>query len=110
MTDKNENIEKETQIVNTIYKQTQALIDGMPAEGEGKRMQIKDMAEAVGVAVGMAPKDVLHIVNRYAHNAVGGYVTRGKKGGFIKGERPLKVEKGNATSPADAEDSESDSE
>lgn len=87
------NIEKELKIVENVYKQTQAVIDGMPSDGEGKRMQIKDMAETVGVALGMVPKDILHMVNRYVHNAVGGYVTRGKKGGFIKGVKPLKVDK-----------------
>lgn len=86
-----QNIKKELEIVENVYKQTQALIDGMPTDGEGKRMQIKDMAETVGIAVGLAPKDVLHMVNRYAHNAVGGYVTRGKKGGFIKGTKPVKI-------------------
>lgn len=102
MTLTDENIEKETEITRNVYKQTQSLIDGMPTEGEGKRMQIKDMAEAVGLAVGMQPKDVLHMVNRYAHNAVGGYVTRGKKGGFIKGVKPVKVEKVATIQPTDS--------
>ncbi len=88
-----ENIKKELQVTENIYRATQAVIDAMPLEGESRRMQIKDMAEAVGVAVGMAPKDVLHMVNRYAHNSVGGYVTRGKKGGYIKGVKPVKVDK-----------------
>lgn len=103
-----ENIKAQTQIVDNVYRQTQAVIDAMPTEGEGKRMQIKDMAEAVGIAVGMAPKDVLHMVNRYAHNSIGGYVTRGKKGGYIKGIKPVKVEK-TATITAPASDSNSDS-
>lgn len=102
MTLTDENIEKELQITRNVYKQTQSLIDGMPTEGEGRRMQIKDMAEAVGLAVGMQPKEVLHMVNRYAHNAIGGYVTRGKKGGFIKGIKPLKVDKVATIQPTDS--------
>lgn len=102
MTLTDENIEKELEITRNVYKQTQSLIDGMPTEGEGKRMQIKDMAEAVGLAVGMQPKEVLHMVNRYAHNAIGGYVTRGKKGGFIKGVKPLKVDKVATIQPVDS--------
>lgn len=102
MTLTDENIEKELEITRNVYKQTQSLIDGMPTEGDGRRMQIKDMAEAVGLAVGMQPKDVLHMVNRYAHNAIGGYVTRGKKGGFIKGIKPLKVDKAATIQPTDS--------
>jgi hypothetical protein len=97
----NSDITKEVELVESVYTQTQALIDGMPTDGDGKRMQIKDMAEAVAVSVGMEPKDVLHMVNRYAHNTSSGYVTRGKKGGFIKGTRPLKA----APVPSQAVDS-----
>lgn len=86
-----ENIEKETALVHNVYKQTQAVIDGMPVEGDGSRMQIKDMAEAVAVTVGLESKEILHMVNRYAHNSIGGYVTRGKKGGYKKGVKPVKV-------------------
>ena len=85
-----DNVERETQFSKTIYTQTQAIIDAMPTDGDGRRMQIKEMAEAVGLAIGEEPKEVLFFVNRYAHHAVGGYVTRGKKGGFIKGVRPVK--------------------
>lgn len=107
----NDNIKKELEIVGNVYKQTQAVIDGMPSDGEGKRMQIKDMAEAVGLAVGMAPKDILHMVNRYAHGdekAIGGYVTRGKRGGFIKGIKPLKTVKAPAIQASDSSISISD--
>lgn len=93
----NDSIKRELEIVENVYKQTQSVIDGMPNDGEGRRMQIKDMAESVAVAVGMAPKDILHMVNRYAHNTTSGYVTRGKKGGFIKG---VKVVKAAPSSPA----------
>lgn len=93
MSNTEDNIKKELQITENIYRQTQSVIDDLASGGEGKRMEIKNMADVVGLAVGMAPKDVLHMVNRYAHNAIGGYVRRGKKGGFITGSRPVKVEK-----------------
>lgn len=84
------NKEKLLARVENVFKQTQVVIDGIKL---GERMQLKEMAEAVGVALGVEPKAVAHYVNDYAHNSDDGFVTRGKKGGFVKGARPAKVAK-----------------
>lgn len=76
------------EVSKKYYTATQAIIDSMPDKA---RKQIKDMAEAVAVAVGEEPKEVYAFVSWYAHRPNnGGYVTRGKNGGFIKGVRPVK--------------------
>ena len=87
-----QNLKQEIMVVENVYRATQVVIDGMPS-GVNARMEIQQMTEAVGAAVNMSPKDILHMVNRYAHNNLDGYVRRGKKGGYIKGIRPLKIEK-----------------
>lgn len=74
--------------IDNIFIQTQMVIDGIAL---GNRMQLKEMAEAVSAAMGLDTKSVALYVSEYAHNAEGGYVTRGKKGGFIKGDKPVKV-------------------
>ncbi len=74
--------------IDNIFIQTQMVIDGIAL---GNRMQLKEMAEAVSAAMGLDAKSVALYVSDYAHNAEGGYVTRGKKGGFIKGVKPVKI-------------------
>lgn len=76
--------------IDTMLDATQAVVDTMD---NGKRKQIKDIAEAVGISVAMEPKKVLGFVNYFLHNTELGYVTRGKNGGFIKGTKPVKVVK-----------------
>ena len=60
---------------------------------EGDRIQIKQLAQTVGLAVAKDPKDVLGFVNHFAHHTSLAYVTRGKNGGIIKGVRPVRVVK-----------------
>lgn len=74
--------------IDNIFIQTQMVIDGI---AQGNRMQLKEMAEAVSAAMGLDAKSIAIYVSDYAHNAEGGYVTRGKKGGFIKGVKPIKI-------------------
>lgn len=86
--------------IKPIFKATQAVIDSL---ADGKRMQIKDIVEAVGTSIGSESKKILAFVNHYLHNieeAGIGYVTRGKKGGFVKGVRPAKVVKTPAINSA----------
>jgi hypothetical protein len=97
----NTDIDKLIERTKAIFTATQAVIDGMnESDPIGRRKQIKDIAEAVGLAVGEEPAKVLAYVNDFAHNNSAGYVTRGKFGGFIKGVRPLKTAKVSKTSPA----------
>lgn len=60
---------------------------------DGDRIQIKELAQAVGLAVSMDPKDVLGFVNHFAHFTDVGHITRGKFGGIKKGPKPVKVVK-----------------
>jgi hypothetical protein len=61
---------------------------------DGQRIQIKDLAKDVGLALALDPKKVLGFVNHFAQNNPGTvYVTRGKNGGIIKGVKPVKVVK-----------------
>lgn len=76
--------------VESVFTAAQATVESLQ---EGQRMQIKDLASAVGLAVAMEPKKVLGFVNHFAHNTNLAYVTRGKNGGIIRGSRPVKVVK-----------------
>lgn len=87
--------EKLLERINNIFKQTQVVIDSMKI---GDRLQLKEMAQAVGIALSSEPKVVATYVSDYAHNSDEGYVTRGKKGGYIKGVKPLKAPKAPVTS------------
>lgn len=60
---------------------------------DGDRMQIKQLAQAVGQALSKDPKVVLGFVNHFAHHTSIAYVTRGKNGGIIKGVKPARVVK-----------------
>jgi hypothetical protein len=72
------------------YESAQTVIDAMH---DGERIQIKDLAKTVGLALAMDPKEVLGFVSFFAHKTTSAYVTRGKNGGIIKGTRPVKVVK-----------------
>lgn len=72
------------------YEATQHILDGMK---DGERVQIKDLAKDVGLALAKDPKEVLGFVNHFVHKTQIAYVTRGKNGGVIKGTRPVKVVK-----------------
>jgi hypothetical protein len=74
--------------VESIFNAAQTTIEGMQG---GERMQIKELAQAVGLIVAMEPKHVLGFVNHFVHNTDIAYVTRGKNGGIIRGTRPVKV-------------------
>lgn len=83
-------VAKLSEMVDNAFKQTQLIIDGMSSEGDGKRMDVKTMAEKVGIACNMEPKYAQQLVSLYVHHSDEVYVARGKKGGVIKGTRPLK--------------------
>jgi hypothetical protein len=90
----NKIIESQVETIKTVLNAANTIVSGM---SDGDRMQIKKLAEQVGLVVGMEPKHVLGFVNHFAHNCVGlAYVTRGKNGGIIKGAKvvkPAKVKK-----------------
>jgi len=60
---------------------------------DGERTKIKELAQTVGQRLTKDPKKILGFVHHFAHNTDLAYVTRGKKGGLIKGVKPVKVVK-----------------
>ena len=86
----NKNIESQLKTIETVLEATAVVISQM---NDGDRMQVKKLAEQVGVAVGMEPKHVLGFVNHFAHNTDIAYVTRGKNGGIVKGVKVIKPAK-----------------
>jgi hypothetical protein len=90
MSTKTEEVQALDETSNRIWN---AAYDIVSAMKDGDRKQIKDLATDVGAAVGMEPKKVLGFVNHFAHETKIAYVTRGKKGGLIRGPRPVKVVK-----------------
>lgn len=81
------------QMLADIKPILEATHTAIAAMADGERIQIKDLAQTVGLAVAKSPKEVLSFVNHFAHHTNIAYVTRGKNGGIIKGVKPAKVVK-----------------
>jgi len=88
-----------TDTAQRIFETADSIIEAMNV---GERKQIKELAVDVGTALGMETKKVLGFVNHYAHESDIAYVTRGKKGGIVKGTRPAKVVKVKRVKKVDA--------
>lgn len=86
----NQSIKDMLECVEVIFNASEKILDVM---NDGERIQIKELAKMVGLMVAMEPKNVLHFVNHYAHNTNLAYVTRGKNGGVIKGQKVVKPDK-----------------
>ena len=94
---KNANIQSQLETVERIFEAAHTAVSTM---NDGERMQIKHLAEVVGLALALPPKEVLAFVNSFAHHTDIAYVTRGKNGGIIKGVKvvkPVKVKKVKTT-------------
>ncbi len=74
--------------IGNVLKATESNLESL---NKGERIQIKDLATAVGLATAKDPKNVIDFVNHFVHNTALAYVTRGKNGGIIKGSKPAKV-------------------
>lgn len=83
-------VERMTAFSKQCYEAAEHAIEGMQ---DGERIQIKELAQVVGLAVAKDPKLVLGFVQHFAHDTTLAYVTRGKNGGIIKGTKPAKVVK-----------------
>lgn len=81
--------------IQAVLEAAQSVVEKMQ---DGERKQIKDLAEDVGGLLNRNPKEIFGFVNHFAHNTKIAYVTRGKKGGLVKGTRPAKVVKVKAPS------------
>lgn len=86
----NPNIQSMTETAKRCFEAANTIIEAM---GVGERKQIKELATDVATMVGMDPKRVLGFVNHFAHETNIAFVTRGKKGGIIRGTKPAKVVK-----------------
>lgn len=93
------------QNVSSIFNTIGTVVDGM---ADGNRMQLKELAQAVSDKSGSNPQDVLTFVTYFARNTDLGYVSRGKNGGFIKGQKKDKATVTTPT-PSTAEDKSSSS-
>jgi len=83
-------VERMTAFSKQCYEAAEHAIEAMQ---DGERIQIKQLAQVVGLAVAKDPKSVLGFVHHFAHDTTLAYVTRGKNGGIIKGTKPVKVVK-----------------
>ena len=68
---------------------------------DGDRYQLKDLAQLVADQSGGQATNIIGFVDFFTHHTDMGYVSRGKKGGFIRGQKlikPLKIGKLPASS------------
>ena len=91
-------IERMTAFSKQVFEAAEHVIEAML---DGDRIQIKQLAQTVGLALAKDPKNVLGFVNHFAHETSLAYVTRGKNGGIIKGTKPVKVVKVSKKPKAD---------
>lgn len=104
------NVASMTDTAKRCFEAANALVESMAV---GDRKQLKELVAEVGSAVGLDEKKVLGFVTHFTHETNIAYVTRGKKGGLVRGVRPAKVVKEPKTkvtaapaAPADTSDSE----
>lgn len=90
----NTDIEAMVAQAKDAFEAAQTIIDSMQ---DGARIQIKDLAKDVALALAKDPKKVLGFVTHFVHNTESAYVTRGKNGGVIKGVKPVKTVKAKKT-------------
>jgi len=98
---KNKSISNMLETVERIFEATHATVESM---NDGERIQLKELAQTVGLAVAMEPKHVLGFVNHFVHNSDIAYVTRGKNGGVIKGVKTAKPAKSTTSKSASTRD------
>ena len=83
-------VSRSTEFAEQVFTAAEHVIETMQ---DGDRIQIKQLAQTVGLALATDPKHVLGFVNHFAHDNSLSYVTRGKNGGIIRGTKPAKVVK-----------------
>lgn len=76
------------EVVTKIFNATEAALLDLDV---GSRVLMKDLAQGVGLAVAMDPKNVIEFVRYFVHNTDMVFVTRGKSGGVVRGPKPAKV-------------------
>lgn len=101
----NKSVQSKLDQVEKVFVATYEALETM---NDGDRVQLAELSKTVGLAVGWEPKKVLPFVSHFVHGLDIAYVTRGKKGGIIKGVKPAstakpvkKSKKDDASQPAD---------
>lgn len=94
------NVQEMTETADRIFVAANDIVEKM---ADGSRIQIKDLTAEVSKVVGLEPKRVLGFINYFVFKTNIAYVTRGKKGGLIKGQKPVKVAKPKRVKKDDAE-------
>lgn len=84
------NVKEMIQDISPVLEATNKIITDMQ---DGDRKQISALTEEVSQMTGKDTKQVASFVHYVAHNTSVAYVTRGKKGGLIKGVKPAKIVK-----------------
>lgn len=73
--------------VNSIFTTINSIVSEM---ADGERYQLKELASMVSDRTGADLENALSFVQYFSHNTDMGYVSRGKKGGFIRGVKQIK--------------------
>ncbi len=92
--------------METVEKVFSATLTALSSLQDGERVQLKELAKTVGLSTALEPKVVLPFVSYFVHNTTVAYVTRGKKGGIIKGVKPAKVVKSRKKDSDDSDSSD----
>jgi len=87
---KKSNVKAMLETVETVFKAASFALDEME---DGDRVQLSALAEAVSVATNLSLQTVAPLTNHFAHHTSEGYVSRGKHGGLVKGEKNTSVSK-----------------
>ncbi len=77
-------------IVNSVFTTINSTISEM---ADGDRHQLKDLSKIISDKTGADMETASAFVDYFSHNTNMGYVSRGKRGGFVKGSKPSKPSK-----------------
>ena len=87
MNNSNNDVSLMTERANTIFLATQSFIMEMPLN---QRLSLKKLAEEIGMRINMEPAEVFPYTSDFARHNTISYVSAGKFGGVVRGQRKLK--------------------
>lgn len=91
-------VEIMTATAQTIFNTINSITNDMK---DGERMTVEELANKVSKTVSMDVKVVLGFINFFALNSNASYITRGAHGGYVKGQKPVKVVKAGKKSKSE---------
>lgn len=86
----NNDVETLTSTAHTIFDAINNIASTM---NDKDRMRVEDLAKKVSKTVSMDVKDVLGFINLFGKKSTVAHITRGANGGFVKGQKPVKMVK-----------------